>query len=599
MMTELTTRLKSLNAIPGLLLLFVGLFLGWLFFAGSGSGEAKNDHVHSGDEATTIWTCSMHPNVRQPSPGLCPICAMDLIPLDADASADDVTLLRMTPEAIAAANIHTTAVRRGMPYREIRLSGRIEVDETRNVEITARVSGRIEQLYVSTTGQRLRKGAKLASMYSPDLLATQKELLEAAKMKSTNPAYYEAARNKLQYWDFTDGQIDAMERNGSASGSMDILAPQGGTVLARHVSTGNYVRQGQPMFAIADLGRVWVQFDAYENDLAWLRPGMSVHFTVAGQHGTTHRGSIAFIDPVIDPMSRVARARVEMPNPSGALKPEMFANGVVKSMLPGRLEALLVPKSAVLWTGKRAVVWVRDVESEAPAFRFREIVLGEQAGDVYVVREGLVEGEEVVSHGVFSVDAAAQLQGKTSMMNPSGGRISTGHDHAGVVHSGSTQEGRATREAPMQAPKAFRKQLRAVFDAYEQITARLVASDPAAIPAAVQSFRKSLGDVELSALQESARIRWAEAEQLLRKSIDGMASTRDTEKQRAHYSGLGNTLYELIKQFGVEGGTLYWQHCPMAFDDAGANWLSSEKEIRNPYFGDRMLKCGVVQEEIR
>lgn len=595
MNTNFLSRISLKNALPGAMLLFVGLFLGWLFFAGSGGNAGAKEHDHSEADAGTIWTCSMHPSVRQSEFGLCPICAMDLIPLSADAAANDPTMLQMTPEAVAAANVQTTVVSRGMPYREIRLPGRIEADETRRTEITARVAGRIEQLYVNSTGQSVRKGAKLASIYSPELLAAQKELLEAAKMKGSNSAYYEAAKNKLRYWDFTPEQIAEMEQGSSARGTMDILAPQSGTVLARHVVTGDYVRQGQGMFALADLGRVWVQFDAYENDLAWLRVGMPVDFTLAGQAGSTHRGRIAFIDPVINAMTRVARVRVEMPNPSGAFKPEMFATGIVKSMLPGKHEALLVPKSAVLWTGERSVIWVKDNLSEEPAFMYREVTLGEEAGDSYVVVEGLTEGEEVVSKGAFSVDAAAQLQGKTSMMNPAGGKTSLGHDH-GAAKSGNPSA--PAGKMNMAVPKKFRQQLRTLFDRYDAITKALVASDPKALPDAVKAARTALEAMDVSLLDAGSRPQWAELSQSLRKNLDAIGATRDLEKQREHYSDLSNMLYETLKHYGVEGSTVYWQHCPMAFDDKGANWLSPLKEIRNPYFGSKMLKCGTVKEQL-
>ncbi len=458
------------------------------------------------------------------------------------------------------------------------------------------MAGRIEQLYVNSTGQSVRKGAKLASVYSPELLAAQKELLEAAKMKDSSPSYYEAAKNKLRYWDFSPEQILEIEKTNSVRGTMDILAPRSGTVLARHVVTGDYVRQGQGMFAIADLSRVWVQFDAYESDLVWLREGMSVAFTITGQAGTTFRGKIAFIDPVINSASRVARVRVEMPNPSGALKPEMFATGIVKSMLPGKHEALLVPKSAVLWTGDRSVVWVKDEESESPAFTYREISLGEEAGDSYVVLDGLQEDEEVVSNGVFSIDAAAQLQGKISMMNPSGGKTAVGHDHGGERAAGSTASSSAMR---MNVPKKFREQLRTVFGRYSTITEALVASDSKAAPAAVKAAQSALSNVDVSLLAESMRPTWAEVALAMRKNLDAIISTRDLEAQRRHYSALSENLYSVMTMYGVEGSTIYWQHCPMAFNDKGANWLSPQKEIRNPYFGDKMLKCGTVEEEMK
>lgn len=595
MLTDLETRINLRGIVPGAMLLAAGLFLGWLFFAGSGGSAEANGHAHEAGEAGTIWTCSMHPSIRQTEKGLCPICAMDLIPLSADAAASDPNLLQMTPEAIAAANVQTSEVRRGLPYREIRLPGRIEADETRRTEITARVGGRIERLFVNTTGQVVRRGEKLASIYSPELLAAQKELLEAVKMKGASPAYYEAARNKLRYWDFTETQIDAMVASGGVRGVIDVLAPQGGTVLARHVVTGDYVRQGQGMFALADLARVWVQFEAYESDLGWLRTGLPVEFTLTGQPGKVHQGRIAFIDPVVDPMSRTTRVRVEVSNTNGALRPEMFATGIVRSTLPGKHEALLVPKSAVLWTGETAVVWVRDPKSETPAFAYRELRLGEEAGDSYVVLEGLTEGEEIVSNGVFAVDAAAQLAGKTSMMNPSSGAAAIGHDHAGTGAGRSPGHGAAAARS-LEAPEEFRTQLRTLLARYNTLTKALVASDPAAAMKAAKAVRRALGEVDAGLLAEAERPQWAGFATTMEKSIDAHSSTRDLEKQRAFYSGLSNTLYSALKAFGAGDGAVYWQHCPMAFDDKGASWLSPIKEIRNPYFGDKMLKCGVVKE---
>ncbi|MDT8325149.1 MAG: efflux RND transporter periplasmic adaptor subunit [Bacteroidota bacterium] len=600
-----TERLKMTlrRVLPVAGILAGGMFLGWLLFAGPSSGSASSTEGHAHEESTaeTIWTCSMHPQIRQQEPGLCPICAMELIPLDKDAAADSPDILQMTEEAVAAANIRTVPAERGMPFREIRLPGKVQPDESRQAEITARVAGRVEKLYVNVTGQQVRRGDKLAAVYSPELIAAQKELLEAAEMEQDNPAYVEATRGKLRYWGLSDGQIARIESSGEVQRSFDILAPQGGTVLMRHVTEGDYVREGESLFAIADLSRVWLQFDAYESDLAWLRTGMPLRFTVAGQPGREYEGRIAFIDPVIDPSSRVARVRVEMANPGGALKPEMFATGVVKATIAGNDDALIIPRSAVLWTGTRSVVWVRDNEAEQPTFQYREIRLGAQTGDSYVVEEGLAAGEEVVAQGAFTIDAAAQLQGKVSMMNPAGGPAPQTHDHGGENASSmdaSSQDAPSRSAAKGTVAAAFRRQLLDVFDAYERVTQALIASDASAVPAAVAEVRKSLADVNPAPLSAGMKTQWAELQDALRKSLDALRGTRDIEKQRAYYSGVGSTLYQALKHFGVEGRTVYRQYCPMAFDDRGAYWLSSKKDIANPYFGDAMLKCGVTKEEL-
>jgi Cu(I)/Ag(I) efflux system membrane fusion protein len=580
------------RALPVMGVLAAGMFLGWLLFAGPTGSDAGSAETHAhGAEEATVWTCSMHPQIRAEESGLCPICAMDLIPLDNDAAADSPDRLQMTEEAVQAASIRTVAVERSIPFREIRLPGKVQPDESREAEITARVAGRIEKLYVNVTGQRVSRGQKLAAVYSPQLVAAQKELLEAAAMRGSNPEYLEAARGKLRYWDLTDEQIARIESSGKVQRSFDILSPQGGTVLMRHVAEGEYVREGQSLFAIADLSRVWLQFDAYENDLAWLRTGMPLRFTVAGQPGRDFEGRIAFIDPVIDPASRVAKVRVEMANPGGVLKPEMFATGVVKSTLLGRDEALIIPRSAVLWTGTRSVVWVRDADAEAPVFAYRLVRLGPEAGDSYVVEEGLAEGEQVVAHGVFSIDAAAQLQGKVSMMNPAGGEVPGAHDHGGS-HTGVSP----APSAAGAVSSVFRRQLMVLFEAYERVSRALIASDPSAVPAAVKAAREALGRIAPATLSGSMKAHWAELRGEMRKSLDALGGTRDIEKQRTHFSGMSSTLYRALRHFGIEGRTVYRQFCPMAFDDAGAYWLSSKKEIANPYFGDAMLKCGLTKE---
>jgi len=183
------------------------------------------------------------------------------------------------------------------------------------------------------------------------------------------------------------------------------------------------------LFKIADLSKVWIMFDAYESDLQFLKKGERVSFTLQALPGKDYSGSIVFIDPVIDPVTRVAKIRVETGNLSGKLKPEMFATGIVSSTLNEFPDNIVIPKSAVLWTGKRSIVYVKQPGNDEPVFKMREIELGPMLGESYLVTGGLSEGEEVVTSGTFSVDAASQLEGKPSMMNPSGGTASAGHDH--------------------------------------------------------------------------------------------------------------------------------------------------------------------------
>ena len=197
---------------------------------------------------------------------------------------------------------------------------------------------------------------------------------------------------------------------------MEVESTSSGIVTARRVNNGDYVSQGSLLYEVSDLSRVWILFDAYESDLPFLKKGDKVEFSIQALPGISYSGNIMFIDPVIDPVNRVAKVRLEMSNPGAKLKPEMFATGMVKSNLAEYKDKLVIPRSAVLWTGKRSIVYVKQA-GEEPIFKIREIELGPQLGNSYVVTDGLKDGEEIVTDGTFSVDAAAQLAGKPSMMN--------------------------------------------------------------------------------------------------------------------------------------------------------------------------------------
>jgi len=428
--------------------LFAGLFFGWLFFHDSDSKTDQTTEINT-REQKTIWTCSMHPQIRMDKPGKCPICGMDLIPLQKDVgsamniSADEI---QMTEAAMKIADIQTRAVKKEYPNKEIYLLGKVKPDERRISELTARFGGRIEKLYVNFTGQEVNKGEKLASIYSPALVTAQRELLESQEYKQSNPEFYKAARNKLRLWDLTDGQIDDIEQSGETRSYFDILSPITGTVTRRNVTIGDYVKEGSSLFQVIDLTSVWIMFEAYESDLPWIKTNDKVNFTIQSLPGKYFNGSVSFIDPLLNPKTRIAQVRVQVQNPGLILKPEMFVSGTVTSAIAGNKKDLMIPKTSVLWTGKRAVVYVKVPDREQPTFRYREIILGPSAGDFYVVKEGLSEGEEIAVNGVFKIDAAAQLAGKPSMMNPEGSNISSEHNHGDRDLGDSTKEDHSSHQ---------------------------------------------------------------------------------------------------------------------------------------------------------
>jgi len=398
------------------LLILGGLFLGWLFFH---SNNKTTDKQKSAVETKKqMWTCSMHPQIRVDHPGKCPICAMDLIPVvESSGVKVDSNAVHFSKEAAELANVATSVVSRQQPSKDVRLYGKVQADERLLQNQVAHIGGRIEKLFVNFTGEPVRKGQLLAMIYSPDLITAQQELIEAAKSKQTQPEIYQAAMEKLMQWMLTDRQIAQIEKSGKVKTNFEVYSNTSGIVTARRVNTGDHVSEGSVLYDIANLSSIWVLFDAYESDLPFLKVGNTISFTLQALPGTKFSAKIQFIDPVIDPVNRVAKVRVEVSNGGGKLKPEMFATGVVKANLNEFKDKLVIPRSAVLWTGKRSIVYVKQPDTQEVNFKMREIDLGPMLGNSYVVLGGLTDGEEIVTDGTFSVDAAAQLAGKPSMMN--------------------------------------------------------------------------------------------------------------------------------------------------------------------------------------
>ena len=592
----------------GLLLVF-GIFLGWIFFHNSGADTHHESHQHS-DEQGSAWTCSMHPQIRMDQPGKCPICAMDLIPLVQSGTSQtlDPDAIRLTKEAIALADVLTTKVSRQKPVREVRLYGRVQADERRFQSQVSQLPGRIEKLFVNFTGEQVSLGQKLAEIYSPDLVTAQQELIETAKTRQLQPELHEASKEKLRQWKLTDDQIELVENSGTIIKNFEVLSNTSGTVTARKVSTGDYVSQGTVLFDIADLSSVWVLFDAYETDLPFINLGERVKFSLQAVPGSDFSGNIVFIDPVLDPVTRVARVRVETANTGGKLKPEMFATGIVSSNLKEYRNNIVIPKSAVLWTGKRSIVYVKNPGKEEPVFKLREIGLGPMLGDSYVVTDGLAEGEEIVTRGTFSVDAAAQLEGKTSMMNYEGGKTNmmTGMDMTGdKMKSGSDNANSnpdlktAIVASEIKISIDFINQLNKVFDNYIVLKNAFVDGDISGVKKAAEEVRRSIDGTDMNLISGDAMAQWMRLLPDLKKDLAQISSSDNIQEQRGSFSGFNDVFYKVVKTFGLRGKTVYYQFCPMAIDNKGAYWLSEESDIKNPYFGDAMLTCGETKETLK
>ncbi len=580
--------------------LMIGVLIGWVVKPSSSNNE-RTAHEHTIDE-NGVWTCSMHPQIQQKEPGSCPLCGMALIPLEEDEGEGDPLSIKMSATAVQLANIVTQKVSKGSLGKQIILTGKVMEDERSIVTQSSHIPGRIESLNVSFTGDYVSKGQTIATVYSPTLVTAQQELFETQKLASTQPALFEAAKRKLANWKLTDTQIEEFLQSKKLTSTFPILAETSGYVKEKMINEGDYIRQGSSLYSLSDLSDVWVLFDAYETDLQWIRTGDMLEFTIASLPGVSFDGKISYIDPVIDPKTRVASLRVELKNDENLLKPEMLASGRLTTELNNE-EALLVPKTAIMWTGKRSIVYVKTASEKGVAFNLREITLGPDIGDQYLVTEGLEEGEEIAVNGTFSIDAAAQLAGKPSMMNPQGGNPTTGHaHHGGMVGSAEVQKSLHPEvnisTEKFESSAVFKQQLKAVFQAYLPLKDALVETDAVTAKEKVTPLLDAIEKVDMMQVANQAHEEWMKDLDVLMKTTQYMIEESDVEKIRGALSPLSDQLYQTLVKFDVETGG-YRQYCPMAFDYKGAFWLSDAEEILNPYFGDEMLTCGNVEEELK
>ncbi|MDF9799177.1 Cu(I)/Ag(I) efflux system membrane fusion protein [Catalinimonas alkaloidigena] len=582
--------------------LAIGLMLGWLIFGGSSSESKMDDeHQHTTEIAgETVWTCSMHPQIRQGEPGDCPICGMNLIPLEDDQNEVlDPMAVSMSPTAMQLADIRTAAVGTMDPVKSVRLNGKVQEDERLVFSQSSHIPGRIEKLMVNFTGEFVRKGQAIAYIYSPDLVTAQEELFEAQKIKETQPQLFKSARVKLKNWKLSDSQIDKILERGTPSDEFPITADISGYVLSKNVNVGDYIKRGEPIYEIANLSRVWVMFDVYESDMPWINKGDQVQFTVQSLPGQTFESKISFLDPVIDPKTRVAKARVEMPNKDNQLKPEMFASGTVEAILPKKSNNIVVPKTAVMWTGKRSVVYVKNTTASGVSFMMRDVTLGPGLGDSFIVESGLEEGEEIAVNGTFSIDAAAQLAGKPSMMNPEGGPAMTGHNHGGMDMPASSDQVMKKETKPVSISQKAKEALRPLYTEYLKFKDALTTDEFDQAQKAASDLKTTLDKVNMSAFTGESHNAWMSYSSDLKNALQHVQHLKTIAELRTTFQQVSEGMIAMTKTFNPLDQTLYVQFCPMADDNKGANWLSTEEEIRNPYFGESMLTCGEVQENIK
>lgn len=627
-------------------MVFVAFGLGFSLRGGDADSTSSNNTAEATTQAEQWYTCSMHPEVRMPSPDdKCPNCFMDLIPVASSPGAGGLPAgtIELSPEAAALISVETVPVNRRTLTHRVRMVGEVAYDETRLSYLTAYAAGRLDRMYVDYTGVIVREGDHLAEIYSPDLLVAREELVEARRAfdrldsessaiaRDTSRAVLDAARGRLRLLGLTPEQIEAAEAGlvpeEQNADHVTLYAPTGGVVIEKHAKPGSYVNEGDRLYTIADLSQVWVMLEAYESDLPWLRYGQTVEFTVAGMGDETFTSQIAFLDPMLDPQTRTLSVRVNVDNADGRLRPGVFVRAGVLSKVaeagrvmdpelagkwispmhpevirdaPGECSVcgmdlvpaetlgyesneaitapLIVPDSAVLRTGTRGVVYVQTQTYPNPRFEGRTVELGPSGEGFVIVREGLAEGDLVVIRGNFQIDSALQIQAQPSMMNP-------------APAPESEQAGPPRQHLGGDAAEAIRELVAATF----AFTEALAADDAGKANSTVAELTEAFATLQKAKVPASL-------DEPIERLIDaaaGLDAEADIEQHREALDSLSQALIGLLQASHVEGlGAVYRAYCPMAFSNRGASWLTPEEQVLNPYFGDRMLLCGSIEETL-
>ena len=382
-------------------------------------------------------------------------------------------------------------------------------------------------------------------------------------------------RNKLKLWKLSNKQIEAIETSGKVSENFPIYATVSGTVSTVIAAEGDYVKQGQPILRVSNLNSVWAEFDAYENQISQFKKGQKIKIATNAYANKEFAATISFIDPVLNNATRTVTVRATLSNKDDLFKPGMFVTGKIEgATLASSSGTVTIPASAVLWTGERSLVYIKTNPNE-PVFEMREVTLGVRSGENYQISSGLNDGDEIVTNGTFTVDAAAQLQGKKSMMNK--GKQDKDIEHMKMVLSAT-----------------FQKEFQAALPSYLNMKDAFVASDVGRVSAFAKAALKKFKTIKID---ELGKMEKSHVEQSL-KMLDAISSNENIEDQRGHFIILNENLIALTMNTAQGANALYVQKCPMANNNRGAMWLSTEKEVKNPYYGDAMLTCGSVIEEI-
>ena len=616
----------------------IGILCIAILIIGFGLGRitrSSDHHDHTGNSSGTVeekpvtWTCSMHPQIKLPKSGKCPICFMDLIPLDSSEGGDEEISLKMTESSMKLAEIETKKVERKEAFVLMSMIGKVAVDSTRILDVSLLADGEIRKLFVNYDGVPVKKGDHLAEIYSPEVYSTGQDYLLALQSESIDSDLIDSAVTKLKLLGVPNDYMDEIKKHKKVPETYILKSLRSGYVKNLIGYQGMWVKKGQMLCRVLDMSSVWVLLDAYESNLMWIRYGQNVTIRAKAIPGEEFQGVVSYIPPELDDQSRTIKVRVNVKNSNGLLKAKMFISAELKIKVtasgrarasklkgkwispmhpeivkdgPGECDVcgmklvraekmgyqyddneglpLMLPASSVLITGKRAVVYVKT-SNETPTFEGREVKLGPKAGNDYVVLSGLEEGERVVVKGNFKIDSALQIQAKPSMMSIEGGE------------SLLTKEKEPNKLSKIDK-KALRDSLNDFIDYYFEIQNKLIIDKFDGVIVLTADMLGELEYADYSELNKQELQAWNETQEIVISALTHLKETESIEAYREKFKLVSKIIIGVVNKIGHTKSKIYSMYCSMA----DGHWMQIQKDIKNPYYGESMLRCGEVKKEI-
>ena len=503
---------------------------------------------HAAESAPSVYRCPMHPHIKSPKPGKCTICGMDLV-ISAPATNSDASTFSLTKSQITAIGVETAVVSRQALTRTLRVNGVIDDDDSRHRLLTAWAEGRVEKLHINSVGAVVKAGEPLLELYSPDLQAAQREFVQLARAGELAASALPAARARMQRMGLAETQLTALLKTGEPPLVTTILAPDSGTVVAKSVYEGQWVKTGDTLLQIADFSSMWFLFDAYEQDLPWLAVGQTVEVTARSIPGEVIRAPITFINPNLDEMTRTAKVRVVLANPhvnhAGDAHPlyhKVLAEGRVLISSPSVLAA---PRSAILDRGTGPVAYLDRGDGN---YAQRAVTLGRRGDGLVEVLSGLVVGDKVVTHGALLLDAQAQLANEAT-------------EHSATA---------PTPASPAPSITFQSSTFNALATASASAAAALAADDYAAYQKLFPALAATAGDFP---------------------SLPNVVVGTDLLSARNSFEPWSTAVADLLKPHRAPLGVKIFE-CPMAPVLGKGRWVQRTQPLKNPFFGSAMADCG-------